>query len=69
MDAATGKVLWTVDYQAPVVAMYSLDTEGMRKLPFTSVAADMLSHLTGQMSSTYWRDRFMDISSEQQDFL
>lgn len=69
MDSQTGQILWSADYGAPVVAVYSLDSEGLRKLPFTSVAQETLGHLIGQLSSTEWRQRFMGIASDDQYFL
>lgn len=40
--------------------MYSLDTEyGLRKVPFVSMASETLNHITGQLSSEEWKQRFL----------
>ena len=65
----SGNVAWTGNYQAPVVAMYSLDAErgGFRKIPFYNMATETLDHITanGEMMSTEWRSRFLDRDKEQ----
>ncbi|KAJ8317880.1 hypothetical protein KUTeg_002971 [Tegillarca granosa] len=51
-----GEVLWHMDYDSPVVAMYTMTKDhSLQKVPFTSFAPETLDHLTGQLSSTVWR--------------
>ena len=60
-----GSVLWSQNYEQPVVAMYLAGNDGLRKVPFISMAAETLDHLTGQMSSDHWRERFLDYERDQ----
>ena len=55
----TGEVLWTVDYKSPIVALYSMNADGLHKLPFYTMASETLSHLTGQMAVDEWRQKFL----------
>ncbi|XP_062617880.1 serine/threonine-protein kinase/endoribonuclease IRE1-like [Saccostrea cucullata] len=59
LDNKSGEVLWYTDFQSPVVAMYTMDHEGLQKVPFTSFAPETLDHLTGQLSSEHWRNKFL----------
>ncbi|XP_036368226.1 serine/threonine-protein kinase/endoribonuclease IRE1 [Octopus sinensis] len=68
LDGKTGEILWYKNYDSPVVAMYSLGQEGLRKVPFTSFAPETLDHLTGQLSDTLWKDRFLDHGKQQEFF-
>ncbi|XP_035826397.1 serine/threonine-protein kinase/endoribonuclease IRE1 isoform X2 [Aplysia californica] len=60
-----GDVMWQREFDSPVVAMYRMHHEGLQRVPFASFAAETLDHLTGQMASTHWRDRFMDLHLRQ----
>lgn len=64
----TGDVLWYTDFHSPVVAMYTMDHEGLQKVPFTSFAPETLDHLTGQLSSDHWKNKFL-LHGKQQIFL
>ena len=55
----SGEVMWSMDYGAPVVAMYQMDKEVMRKVAFTSMALETLEHINGQLTSTEWQERFL----------
>ncbi|KAL4240931.1 Serine/threonine-protein kinase/endoribonuclease IRE1 [Mactra antiquata] len=59
LDSITGEILWYADFDSPVVAMYTLHSEGLQKVPFTTFAPETLDHLTGQLSSTEWKYRFL----------
>ncbi|KAL5017978.1 hypothetical protein ScPMuIL_003700 [Solemya velum] len=65
LDSKTGEVLWHQEFDSPVVAMYTLDQEGLQKVPFTSFAPETLEHLTGQLSSTAWRNKFLEYGNQQ----
>ncbi|GFO02317.1 serine/threonine-protein kinase/endoribonuclease ire-1 [Plakobranchus ocellatus] len=65
IDRDTGNMLWSRDFDSPVVAMYQMHHEGLQAVPFASFAAETLDHLTGQMASTHWKDRFMDTNLRQ----
>ena len=57
--------MWSQDYKAPIVAMYSLDNEGFRKIPFISMAAETLEHLTGQLALQEWKNKFLEQGDSQ----
>jgi len=40
--------------------MYTLHAEGLQKVPFTTFAPETLDHLTGQLSSTFWKNKFIE---------
>ena len=56
----TGEILWHNQFDSPVVAMYTLHAEGLQKVPFTTFAPETLDHLTGQLSSTFWKNKFIE---------
>lgn len=60
--------MWHQTYGSPVVAMYSLGADGLQKVPFTSFAPETLEHLTGQLCSTAWRQRFLEHGGKEQKF-
>ncbi|KAK3586701.1 hypothetical protein CHS0354_039173 [Potamilus streckersoni] len=65
MDGKTGEILWHRQFDSPVVAMYTLNSDkSLQKVPFTSFAPETLEHLTGQLSSMWWRDRFLEHKKE-----
>ncbi|KAK2160611.1 hypothetical protein LSH36_129g02045 [Paralvinella palmiformis] len=68
MDIADGSIKWSQDFKAPVVAMYFLDAEGLKKIPYMSMAPGTLEHLTGQLASQEWRDRFHKQGNHQEVF-
>ena len=59
-----GKVAWSQDYGAPIVAMYIMDNEGMKKIPFTSMAMETLDHLQGEVASEVWREQFLQYEND-----
>ncbi|XP_052262641.1 serine/threonine-protein kinase/endoribonuclease IRE1-like [Dreissena polymorpha] len=60
LDSVSGDIMWHTQYDSPVVAMYTMHADGLQKIPFTSFAPETLEHLTGQLSSTVWRNRFLE---------
>ena len=52
--------MWSEDYKAPVVAMYTLDGDVLRKIPFVSMAAETLEHLTSQATFSEWKHKFLE---------
>ncbi|KAK3089270.1 hypothetical protein FSP39_002213 [Pinctada imbricata] len=67
LDSRTGEVLWYTDFRSPVVAMYTMSQDGLQRIPFTSFAPETLEHLTGQLSSPQWRNKFL-LHGKQQVF-
>ncbi|ELU05837.1 hypothetical protein CAPTEDRAFT_186737, partial [Capitella teleta] len=65
MDAENGNVMWAHDYGAPVVAMYISDSDELHKVPFFSMATETLEHLTGQMTSTEMKNKFLAQAESQ----
>ncbi|CAL1530820.1 unnamed protein product [Lymnaea stagnalis] len=65
LESNTGDLLWQREFDSPVVAMYQMIHEGLQRVPFASFAAETLDHLTGQLASTQWKNRFMDINLRQ----
>jgi len=61
-----GEVQWYKDFESPVVAMYTVNKDGgLQKVPFTSFAPETLEHLTGQLTSTQWRTKFLEHGKRQ----
>ncbi|XP_041362995.1 serine/threonine-protein kinase/endoribonuclease IRE1-like [Gigantopelta aegis] len=60
LNSKSGEIMWHRKYDSPVVAMYHMYQDGLQKIPFTSFAPETLGHLTGQLSETVWRNRFLD---------
>ena len=52
--------MWHNKFDSPVVAMYTLHADGLQKVPFATFAPETLEHLTGQLSSTHWRNKFLE---------
>jgi len=67
---AVGNVLWSQNYDSPVVAMYRMDAEygGLRKVAFVNVALETLQHLSGQLTEDDWRGRFLKHADNVQTF-
>ncbi|CAG5132283.1 unnamed protein product, partial [Candidula unifasciata] len=65
LDSDTGEILWKHEFDSPVVAMYQMHHEGLQRVPFVSFAAETLDHLTGQLASTHWKNRFMMLNIRQ----
>nr|KAI8766493.1 serine/threonine-protein kinase/endoribonuclease ire-1-like [Biomphalaria glabrata] len=63
LDSKTGELSWQREFDSPVVAMYQMHHEGLQRVPFASFAAETLDHLTGQLSSTQWKKRFMNLKT------
>ncbi|CAH1794461.1 unnamed protein product [Owenia fusiformis] len=68
LDMHSGDIMWNRDYGSPIVAMYNLDPEGLRRVPFTSIGYETLEHLTGQLASAAWKTRFLEHSGKEQTF-
>ncbi|XP_012256735.2 serine/threonine-protein kinase/endoribonuclease IRE1 [Athalia rosae] len=45
LDRRLGVALWELDLESPVVAVYTVNDDGLVSVPFTSVADDTLDHL------------------------
>lgn len=69
MHQENGEVLWSNDFKSPVVAMYTLNQDqGFQKVPFLTFAKETLYHLTGRMTSTEWRTRFLEHGKQETIF-
>jgi hypothetical protein len=44
-----GKVAWLRDYRKTIVGMYVLENEGLRKIPFVSMASESLNHMVNRL--------------------
>lgn len=64
IDKSTGQLVWDLDYRAPIVGLYLLENEGLRRLPITSVDPDTLNHLTSRVSSQDWKNRLLEPDQE-----
>ena len=53
-----GQSVWRGTYSSPVMAVYSVEGGGLRKVPSTSVAANSLSMLTGSSVLAFMTDTF-----------
>lgn len=47
LERATGSLIWQLDCKSPVVDIYILESKGLLKVPFTSVAEPTLDQLIG----------------------
>ncbi|ESO84211.1 hypothetical protein LOTGIDRAFT_108604, partial [Lottia gigantea] len=65
LDNESGEILWSRQFDSPIVAMYKLHQDGLQKIPFLSFAPETLDHLTGQLSSNVWRTRFLNQGKHQ----
>ncbi|XP_076309470.1 serine/threonine-protein kinase/endoribonuclease Ire1 isoform X2 [Tachypleus tridentatus] len=45
LERETGNILWDQDYGTPIVAMFLLEQEGLRRLPFQAVSIETLEHM------------------------
>lgn len=64
MKMSLGQLVWDLDYGAPVVGMYLLENEGLRRLSITSVDPETLNHLTSRVSSPDWKNRLLEPDQE-----
>ncbi|XP_077979928.1 serine/threonine-protein kinase/endoribonuclease IRE1-like [Glandiceps talaboti] len=64
MNRTPGEILWDGQYGSPVVAMYSLSHDGLRKVAVSNVAVETLHHLTGDVSDSVWRARFLGTTDD-----
>ena len=63
-------MLWSQNYDSPVVAMYQMDAVlgGLRKVAFANVALETLQHMSGQLVEDEWTDRFLEYADDVQTF-
>ncbi|XP_022243411.1 serine/threonine-protein kinase/endoribonuclease IRE1-like isoform X1 [Limulus polyphemus] len=45
LERESGNILWDRDYGTPIVAMFLLEQEGLRRLPFQAVSVETLEHM------------------------
>ena len=57
VDRVTGSIMWTVRFKSPVVSVYRLLPTGLTAVPYTSVSADTLSHLSYKFSAETLEER------------
>lgn len=50
LDKDTGSLLWQMQHDSPVIAMYLLETRGLLNVPFTSIAESTLDNLIEEVS-------------------
>ncbi|XP_071797437.1 serine/threonine-protein kinase/endoribonuclease IRE1-like [Asterias amurensis] len=59
LDTHTGEMLWDVSYSSPVVAIYTVHPEGIRKVSVTSVSPQTMGHLLDGTEYPEWRNRLL----------
>nr|XP_006813336.1 PREDICTED: LOW QUALITY PROTEIN: serine/threonine-protein kinase/endoribonuclease IRE1-like [Saccoglossus kowalevskii] len=65
LNRKSGDILWDGNYGSPVVAMYSLEHEGLRKVAVSNVASETLNHLTADHAAgSVWKDRFLGTTED-----
>ncbi|XP_068434646.1 serine/threonine-protein kinase/endoribonuclease IRE1 isoform X1 [Clinocottus analis] len=73
VDSDSGDVQWVQNYNSPVVAMYILQREGLRKVPHTNVAVETLRYLTfmsGEVGRiTQWKYPFPKENKPKNKFM
>lgn len=47
----TGNMKWQVDFKSPVVAMYSLEADGLHKIPFLILSNESLDFVRKGLTS------------------
>ncbi|XP_022103307.1 serine/threonine-protein kinase/endoribonuclease ire-1-like [Acanthaster planci] len=59
LDGQTGEMLWDGSYSSPVVAMYTVHPEGLRKVAVTSISPQTMDHLLDGRDFPEWRNRLL----------
>lgn len=52
-ESFIGDIMWFNDYGSPIVGLYLLEREGLRSLPFQSMALETLEQISEQ-SASHW---------------
>ena len=64
VDMKSGEMLWDGSYGSPVVGLYTLNSDGLKKVAFTSISPGTMGHLLDGGESTTWRNRLLDYSND-----
>ncbi|XP_038069445.1 serine/threonine-protein kinase/endoribonuclease IRE1-like [Patiria miniata] len=59
LDSRTGEMLWDGSYSSPVVAMYTVHPEGIRKVAVTSISPHTMGHLLDGRDFPELRNRLL----------
>ncbi|CAG0897546.1 unnamed protein product [Darwinula stevensoni] len=59
LNRKDGKLHWKRDFQSPIVAIYLIQHEGLLRVPFTTLASDMLSGIISRLSVDVWKANFI----------
>ena len=59
LNRKDGKLQWKRDFQSPIVAIYLIQHEGLLRVPFTTLASDMLSGIISRLSVDVWKANFI----------
>ena len=60
LDSRTGEMLWDGSYSSPVVAIYTVHPEGIRRVAVTSISPQTMGHLLDGRDFPEWRNRLLD---------
>ncbi|KAG1703698.1 Serine/threonine-protein kinase/endoribonuclease IRE1 [Nymphon striatum] len=53
VDRNTGEILWNQDFGSPVVNIYSLNQDGLSKIPFVTMARDVITDMPTLLSKWF----------------
>ncbi|CAG0888450.1 unnamed protein product [Darwinula stevensoni] len=59
LNRKDGKLQWKRDFLSPIVAIYLIQHEGLLRVPFTTLASDMLSGIISRLSVDVWKANFI----------
>ena len=51
LHLCAGNLRWQVDFKSPVVAMYSLEADGLHKIPFLILSNESLDYVRRGLTS------------------
>ena len=64
LDRKSGEMLWDSSYGSPVVGIYKLNGEGLKKVAFTSISSETMGHLLDGGDFPTWKNRLLDYSKD-----
>ena len=67
LDRRSGEMLWDSSYSSPVVGLYTLNGDGLKKVAFTSISPGTMGHLLDADDGddfSDWRNRLLEFSKD-----
>ncbi|XP_072026641.1 serine/threonine-protein kinase/endoribonuclease IRE1-like [Amphiura filiformis] len=64
LDRKSGEMLWDGSYGSPVVGLYTLYGDGLKKVAFTSISPRTMGHLLDGGEFPSWSNRLLDYSND-----